>query len=300
MLLRDLQRDKDAQIAAVVDIIARAQPDILVVQGIDWDLSNFALSAFASRIKAAGLALPHQFSAKPNRGIPSGFDLNDNGRLGDPQDAIGYGQFTGQNGIAVLARAPIAHDEILDFTQMLWSDLPRALLPYPGQPTRLSDVMPLSSTNHWLVPIDTGNQGRVWIGGFGATTPVFDGPEDRNGRRNHDETLFWTHLLDGTLPNTAPKGLILTGNANLDPKRGDGRQDAIRSLLAHPNMQDPKPNHNGDTATVDFGEDSAGKLRVGYVLPDQNWDIVASGIEWSEDSGDASRHRLVWVDVDRR
>ena len=29
------------------------------------------------------------------------------------------------------------------------------------------------------------------------TPPVFDGPEDRNGRRNHDEAALWTAWLDG-------------------------------------------------------------------------------------------------------
>ncbi len=28
------------------------------------------------------------------------------------------------------------------------------------------------------------------------TPPAFDGPEDRNGRRNHDEIRFWNDYLD--------------------------------------------------------------------------------------------------------
>ena len=27
------------------------------------------------------------------------------------------------------------------------------------------------------------------------TPPVFDGPEDRNGRRNHDEIRFWADYI---------------------------------------------------------------------------------------------------------
>lgn len=296
LLLRDLQRGKDDDIAAVTEIIKQIQPDILVLQGIDWDLNGDALAAFQAILKANKTPLPHSFAAKPNRGVPSGLDLNGNDRRGDAQDAIGYGRFTGQNGLAVLSRHPIARPDVQDFTAMLWSDLPGALLPYPGQPEGLTQTLPLSSTAHWLVPIDTATQGRVWIGAFAATTPVFDGPEDRNGRRNHDEVRFWSLLLNGTLTRSAPDGFVLAGNTNLDPERGDGRRAAILDLLAHPRLQDPAPMVQGDTATVDFGAESAGKLRVTYVLPDQTWRILDTGLR----GADTLRHDLVWVDIERR
>ncbi len=297
LLLRDVQRGKADDIADVLSVIAQAAPDVLLLQGIDWDLEGRALSAFGVALAERGLSLPHRFAGKPNRGAQSGLDLNGNGRLRDAQDAIGYGRFTGQNGLAVLSRFSIESDKLQDFTQMLWSDLPGALLPYPGMPEGLPATLPLSTTAHWLVPVDIGADGPLWLGTFAATTPVFDGPEDRNGRRNHDEVRFWSLLLDGQVPGAqAPEGLVIAGNANLDPAAGQGRREAIRDLLAHPSLQDPAPQGDLGTGTVDFGADSAGVLRVSYLLPDQSWRVIARGqVHRGE-----MRHRLIWVDLERR
>lgn len=296
LLLRDLERGTDEDIGAVLQTLRAADADVLVLQGIDWDFESRALRALQNRLSQAGLPYPHHAAPRPNSGTPSGFDLNGNGRLGDPQDGIGYGRFTGAGGLAILSRYPVATQEIIDFALFPWADLPGALLPYPGMPEGLGAALPLPSTSHSLVPIDPPGMARLWLGTFAATTPVFDGPEDRNGRRNHDEVMFWAHLLDGGLPIAAPDGLIVIGKANLDPERGDGRRAAIRGLLSHPALQDPAPQGDLGSATVDFGTDSAGALRVAYILPDRSWRVVASGMHTSP----VHRHRLVWVDVARR
>lgn len=296
LLLRDIERGKDKDIAAALETIQHADADVLVLQGLDWDLENRALTALATRLAEAQSPYPHRLGLRPNRGTQSGLDLNSNGRIGDPQDAIGYGLFTGANGLAVLSRHPIDRSAVTDFSRFLWADLPDALLPYPGMPESLPRDMPLSTTSHALVPIDTVAHGRLTLGVFGATTPVFDGAEDRNGRRNHDEVTFWAQFLDGNLPAQAPPGFLLAGNANLDPTRGDGRRAAITRLLSHPNLQDPAPEGDLGIATVDFGSDSAGALRVAYLLPDQSWQIDGSGMITSP----LHRHRLIWVDLTRR
>ena len=302
LLLRDIDRGQDAQVRAVIDVIAGAAPDILVLWSIDWDHDRRALTALADALAEAGLDLPYRHAAQPNRGLPTGLDLDGNGRSGDPEDAQGYALFTGQSGLAVLSRWPIGDGH--DFSDMLWRDLPGALLPWPGAPEGVRDVLRLSSTAHWLLPIEAADERPLWLGAFAATTPVFDGPADRNGRRNHDEIAFWSHLLDGNLPVPAPPGLIIAGHANLDPDRGEGRREAIRSLIDDPRLQDPFP---PGTLTVDWKRDDLPPMRLSYVLPTQAWNVVASGVIWP-DPGDpalqtvetASRHRLVWVDVERR
>ncbi|MCB2058676.1 MAG: hypothetical protein KDE30_12270, partial [Novosphingobium sp.] len=40
LLLRDISSGKDAQVAAVVAVIAAVRPDVLVLQGIDWDFDG--------------------------------------------------------------------------------------------------------------------------------------------------------------------------------------------------------------------------------------------------------------------
>ena len=51
------------------------------------------------------------------------------------------------------------------------------------------------------------------------TPPVFDGPEDRNGRRNRDEIRFWSIHLDR--PEAAGVPAVLLGDLNADPFDGD-------------------------------------------------------------------------------
>ncbi len=54
VLLRDILRGKDPQIASAVEVIAAAAPDILVLQRFDYDHELHALGAFADLLAAKG------------------------------------------------------------------------------------------------------------------------------------------------------------------------------------------------------------------------------------------------------
>jgi len=294
LLLRDLQHDKDLQVAAVIEVIANARPDILALQGIDWDLEARALTALADRLAKAGVEYPYRLALRPNSGQDSGLDLDGDGRAGGPGDAQGWGRFTGQGGIAVLSRFPILRQEVRDFTPLLWRDLPGAELPthpdgapFPSEAAQAAQR--LSSTGHWAVPIALPDGPRLTLLTFQAGPPVFDGPEDRNGRRNADEIRLWQLYLDGALGPAAAGHVVIAGGANLDPERGAGRHRAIRSLLADPRLHDPLPGR----PTAAF--DGPGPLRVDYLLPSTDWRVEAAGL--SAPAPKASRHRLIWVDL---
>ncbi|MAC79484.1 MAG: endonuclease [Rhodobacteraceae bacterium] len=317
ILLRDIERG-EAQVAAVVDVIASAHPDVLALLSFDWDHDGRALAALARRLEAAGVSYPYLFSARPNAGMATGIDLDGDGRITGPGDAQGYGDYTGQGGLAVLSAYPIVEDGVRDFSGLRWRDLPWARLPEAeGRPfpSELAQaVQRLSSTNHWAVPIALPGGAEMTLLTFKATPPVFDGPEDRNGRRNHDEVMFWRHYLDGAF-GPVPGRVVLAGGANLDPFDSEGRRDAIAALLDDPRLADPAPESAGamerdDEAqrgppAQDTVEWSFGRLRVDYVLPSTDWQVLGSGVVWPG-RGDplrmsvetASRHRLVWVDLD--
>ncbi|MCG7628622.1 endonuclease/exonuclease/phosphatase family protein [Epibacterium sp. MM17-32] len=298
LLLRDLRRD-NAQVAAVVDTIRRAEADILAVQSLDWDHDQETLRAFQALLSEAGMTYPHAFALKPNAGIASGLDLDGDQRLGEPEDAWGWGRFTGQSGIALLSRYPILADRARNFTDLLWQDLPDHRMPrtQDGDPFPDADVaaqLRLSSTNHWIVPVRLPDGTLLRVMSFHAAPPVFDGPEDRNGRRNADEILLWLHLLDGALGPAPAPPFVLLGDANNDPHRGEGHKDAITRLLRDPRLQDPLPKDaNAASHTVTW--ESTGPMRVDYVLPSAGLQVTASGILRS----DGSRHGLVWVDIRR-
>lgn len=321
LLLRDLRRGDDTQIDAVVAVIARASPDILALQGIDWDYDGAALTALADRLRAAGADYPYRFASRPNSGMATDLDLDGDGLRGGPGDAQGYGAFTGQGGLAVLSRYPIETAMVRDFSAVLWRDLPGALLPAdaagaPFPSAQAQQIQRLSSTAHWVVPIRLADGSLMNLLTFQAGPPVFDGAEDRNGRRNHDEIAFWQAYLDGVF-GPAPEGrLVLAGGANLDPFDGDGLRQAIRALLNDPRLQDVAPASSGAAAAPDQGHRGVnaldtvdwpgpGRLRVDYVLPSRDWQIRGAGVFWPApgEAGRAaalaaSRHRLVWVDLD--
>ena len=74
--------------------------------------------------------LPVRRSSRPsNTGIPSGFDLDNDGTVGGPDDAFGFGDFPGQYGMVVLSRFPIVDDEVRTFQNLLWASMPGARLP---------------------------------------------------------------------------------------------------------------------------------------------------------------------------
>jgi len=312
LLVRDLTRGEDPQIAAVVQVLVALDADVVVLTGVDYDLGGVALRLLADRLAAAGGAYPYRFAWRPNTGMQTGFDVDGNGRLGDPRDAQGYGLFSGQGGMAVLSRLPLDEMAARDHSGFLWRDLPGALLPDGMEPGPLA-VQRLASTGFWDLPVLTG-AGPLHLLIWHATPPVFDGPEDRNGKRNHDEAAFWGHYLAGALPMPPPEGpFVLLGNANLDPADGDGLRGGIGALLGHPALQDPapagthgrsEPGHIGSPTldTAVFPE--IGGLRLDYVLPSADLRVVAAGVLWppaddplAADLVLASRHYPVWVDV---
>ncbi|WP_298806777.1 endonuclease/exonuclease/phosphatase family protein [uncultured Lentibacter sp.] len=326
LLMRDIAR-QEAQVLAARDVIARINPDILVLSDFDYDAEARALSAFAALLATAGAPYPYRFARRPNTGWATGLDMDGDGRLGTPRDAQGFGYFAGQGGLAVLSRFPFDAPRLQDFSALLWRDTPKALLPKhaSGAPFPSAAALAaqrLSTTAHWSLPVSLSG-GALTLLISQATPPVFDGVEDRNGKRNHDENALWLHHIEGRL-GTPPSGpFVLAFGANLDPADGAGRRDVMHTLLAHPALQDPRPKSEGaalaatpgqrgdpalDTADWrDPTEDSfgPGNMRVDFLLPSADLAVKDAGVFWPapQNAADhalalaASRHRLVWLDI---
>ena len=312
LLLRAIEKGTDAQVANVVSIIQHVRPDILLLNEFDYDVEGRASAAFRAALNSGPNAIdyPHSFSSEPNTGTLSGFDLNDDGNIGGPQDAFGYGTFPGQYGMLLLSKLPIGANP-RTFSKLRWKDLPQARLPkqpdggpYPSQDAQ--DILRLSSKSHWDIPIETPN-GTIQMLASHPTPPVFDGPEDRNGLRNADEIRFWTLYLNGEVfvddnghsAKRTDGPAIVLGDLNADQNDGDGIHASIEELLTHPALADPKPesrgaaeagqmgaaNANHDTPpaldTADWNDNRGpGNLRVDYVLPTRDLTVTDAGVFW--------------------
>lgn len=320
----DLSTPDDQQARTVAEVIQRANPDVILLNAFDYVPGMRAADLFRDNYLAIGqggadpVDYPYAYVAPSNTGIPSGFDLNNNGQVAGGDDAFGFGAFEGQYGMAILSKYPIDTENVRTFQNFLWKDMPGALLPDNAATPEPADwfspeeleVVRLSSKSHWDVPVKVGRE-TVHVLASHPTPPTFDGPEDRNGRRNHDEIRFWadyvtpgnsSYIVDdegkkrGLLPS---EPFVIVGDQNADPFDGDSVEAAINQLLDSKHIVDPLPasdgaveaaalqgganaTHEGDPRydTADFADAAPGNLRADYVLPSRRTPVLGSGVFW--------------------
>lgn len=344
-LIADLRKG-DAQARAVAEILQIVRPDILLLNEFDYDAELAGARLFQRRYLAVPqngrkpLRYSSLFCRAVNTGVPSGMDLNRDGRRQGPQDAFGFGAHPGQYGMLILSRFPIDERAARTFQKLRWSLLPGPLAPRDpqrnGKPYYDEAVfrrLRLPSKSVWDVPIRVGDRTLHLIASH-PTPPVFDGPEDRNGCRNHDEIRLLRDLISpkrgsylvddqgrrGGLPEDAL--FVIAGDLNADPHDGASRGRPVWQLLEHPRVQaTPAPSSHGAAAAAkrdgganarhrgDPAHDTAafspavGNLRVDYVLPSRGLKITANGVFWPPTETPenrllkASDHRLVWIEV---
>ncbi len=304
----------DAQARLVAEVIQRVRPDVLLLQELDRDPDGRSLTLFRALLAegqggAAPITYDHTIFPPSNTGVPSGVDLDGDGVVGGPGDALGYGRHPGQYAFALLSRLPLG--EPRTFARLLWRDVPGALLPRGHYAPEALEVLPLSSKTHLIVEVMAPG-GPIAVLAAHPTPPVFDDPViDWNGRRNADEIRLLVDLLQ---PDTSGYALddagragglaeempaVVMGDLNADPVRGDARPGAIERLLRHPRVGGVLPLGSDGPNTAEFN----GGMRVDYVVPMRPLQVVGSGVFWPR-PGDplarlnaASDHRLVWVDV---
>ena len=336
-LVADLSTCDDAQAATVAEVIQHANPDVVLLNEFDYsgDADPYAaVDLFRENYlevpQGTGkpVEYPYAFVAPSNTGIPSGFDLNNDGTVGGGDDSLGFGLFPGQYGMVVLSKYPIQHDRVRTFQHFRWQDMPGALLPDDPATDAPADwysaeelaVLPLSSKSHWDVPVRVGRD-TVHVLAAHPTPPSFDGAEDRNGLRNHDEIRFWADYVrggrrswyqyddEGRRGGLRPgSSFVIVGDYNADPVDGDSVDSAIDQLLRHPRITDPQAtsagaseatelqaganlDHQGDPAldTADFADTAPGNLRVDYVLPSRDLRVRDAGVFWPTAADPLSR-----------
>jgi len=276
-LIEDLSTPDDEQAQVIAETIQRQRPDIVLLNEFDYDADGVAVDLFQDHYlsvvqhpETEAIEYPYRVPFASNTGIPSGFDLNRDGVIGESgdaygQDAFGYGWFPGQYAFALFSKYPILEDDIRTFQEFLWKDMPGALLPSDPETDEEGDwyseeileVFRLSSKNHVDAPVRIGGE-VVHVLASHPTPPAFDGPERRNVLRNHDEIRFWADYIspgqrsayiyddDGRTGGLRPGArFVIAGDLNADPCDGDSVPGAIQQVLDHPLVYDPLQSSEG-------------------------------------------------------
>jgi endonuclease/exonuclease/phosphatase family metal-dependent hydrolase len=330
-LVANLSTPDDPQAREVAEVVQRVRPDVLLIN--EFDHAPAAVDLFRDNYLERGqngaepIEYRHAYIDPSNTGVPSGFDLDNNGTVGGPNDALGFGAFPGQYGMLVLSRFPIDTGAVRTFQRFLWKDLPGTRIPTDWYSPEEQAVLPLASKSHWDVPVRVGRR-TLHVLVSHPTPPTFDGPEDRNGLRNADEIAFWRLYVqpgpgDALYDDNGRRGslrdgerFVIMGDQNSDPFDGDSLPGAAKQILTAHRVIDPAPGsdggveaanegHRGDPRldTADFSEPVPGNLRVDYVLPSHPMDVRGSGVFWPVAAdplarlNDTSDHHLVWVDL---
>ncbi len=325
-LVQDLSTGDNDQARAGAEIIQRTDPDVLLLNEFDYTQGQESVDLFRDNYLEVGqggaepINYPYAYAAPVNTGVPSGLDLDNDGSIGGPGDAYGFGFFPGQYGMVVYSKYPIDTEAVRTFQRFRWADMPGNLIPQDFYSTEAVEALRLSSKSHWDVPIEVGDKVVHFLVSH-PTPPVFDGPEDRNGARNNDEIRFWADYIwpgqrssyiydDGGSTGGLKPGerFVIAGDQNSDPFDGDSVEGSIEALLDHPRINTTltpdsagavealllqggvNAEHKGDPAfdTADFAE-PPGNIRVDYVLPSKSLRILDSAVFWPTSDDPLSR-----------
>jgi endonuclease/exonuclease/phosphatase family metal-dependent hydrolase len=336
VLVKELASGTNPQIKNIAAIIQTVRPDVILLNEFDYiQDANAGVKAFVKNYLnkdqngAKAIDYPYYFYSTVNTGRPSPFDLNNDGKMDRfGNDAWGFGNYPGQYGMVILSKYPIDNNDVRTFQNFKWKDMPDAqrTVKADGSDWYVPEAwaeFPLSSKSHWDVPVKVGNK-TIHVLASHPTPPTFDGAEDRNGKRNHDEIRFWRDYISGEIgayiyDDKGKKGgldknvpFVIMGDQNASPDEGNAITDGIRSLLAHPKI-------NNDTAPASKGgaqhsPDNAfaknhtafWRMRADYVLPSKfGFKVKNSGVFWPakgepmselvEKREASSDHRMVWV-----
>lgn len=316
-LVRDLSTGDNQQARNVAETIQRANPDVVLINEFDYVEGGRAVDLFrdnylqVSQNGSRPIDFPYAFAAPVNTGVPTGLDLDHSGTVGGGNDAYGFGLFPGQYGMVVYSKYPIDTAAVRTFQHFLWKDMPGNLMPTDYYTPEAQAILRLSSKSHWDVPIEIGRKEVHFLVSH-PTPPTFDGPEDRNGRRNNDEIRFWADYIGGhkrsayVYDDQGRRGglkpgsrFVIAGDQNADPNDGDSVEGSIEALLDNPRINTTVTptsegaveqarlqggvnlTHKGDPRydTADFSE-PPGNLRADYVLPSRNLRILDAHVFW--------------------
>lgn len=336
ILIDQLASGESQHIKNIAKIIQTKRPEVILLNEFDYienpeqGIEKF-IKAYLNNAQDGTEAIdyPYYYYSTSNTGLETPFDLNGDGKFeGTANDAFGYGRYPGHYGMVLLSKFPIDEENVRSFQFFKWKDMPNHLETKSADGENFYsdeawEAFRLSSKSHWDVPISIGDK-TIHVLASHPTPPGFDGEEDRNGKRNHDEIRFWKDYIDENegsyiYDDTDKKGplgkapFVIMGDLNASPDEGNAINDGIRGLLNHPRVNNTfTPSSKGGEKHSPNNEHAKyhtafWKLRADYVLPSTGLNVTDHGVFWPtegeplyelmEDREASSDHRMVWIEI---
>ena len=323
------------QIKNIAEIIQRVRPDIILLNEFDYIPKEQGIEYFkkhylnVSQNNQQVIDFPYSFIASVNTGLATHFDLDNDGKsTGIMADAQGFGFFEGHYGMAVLSKYPIDFDKVRTLQKFKYKDMPNAQMPTDPKTgenwynKNEWQALRLSSKSFWDLPVKVNNK-TVHVLASHPTPPVFDGDEDRNGKRNHDEVRLIADYVSNKAYIYDDKGqkgglkadsrFVILGDLNASPEGDKARTNTTDQILKNALINASfVPQSAGAKEQYDTNEaqnyTANWQARVDYVLPSNyGLKIKNGGVFWPtkssneyrliKDRNASSDHRLVWLDL---
>ncbi len=310
----------DQHAAQVAQIIQRVRPEVVVVTGFDTDIDQDNAEAFSTNYLAVGsgeyegIDYPYSYAGPVNSGVDSGADLDQDGIIGGPGDALGYGDFPGQSGMVIYSQYPIDTDNIRTFNDLSWADVPDSKISQAGYTENEEELVPVASVGAWDVPINVGGR-RLHVL---ASSTAEAGRAETDQYREYDEVRFWAdyvtdsdehgrdrdYLTDDEGTSGGLKSgarFVIAGQFKTGAEEGQQTSsEVIAPLLEVDRVVDPEPTSSRDSqqATEDaathtwLNPDPAPgdprSARTDYILPSEQLPVTNSGVYWPASGQDGA------------
>lgn len=327
-LIASLSTGNHTQARAVAQTVQINDPDVIVLTGVTYDKDHRILDLLqgyfaAGQHSESGVDYPYSFTADTNSGRDSGVDLDGDGTIGGPGDAVGYGDYAGQYGTVIFSKYPIVEEDVRTFREFLWSDLPNASMPRDEYSSLESSVLRLNETSMWDVPLDIDGEAVHVISSSVASPPDASNAEREDDMRrviaDYVEGRAWyLYDDDGETGHMTPGTPFVMAGV---PAAEAGEAGNLDVLLESPVLRDTRPEVVTEVSEEDhpasvwasdqvetrYGNPGQG-VRASFVLPSTSLDVNGSGVFWpaegeygyevvDPDSVYSLEDRLVWLDL---
>jgi len=232
--------------------------------------------------------------------------------------------------MGIFSKYPIDVENIRTMRRLLWQDVPEHRIPTrevvenevdeDEEPLGwLTDAemrrFRVSSKTHADVPIHVGDE-TVHAVITHPTPPVFDGPENFNGRRNHGENKLLGDYVAGAeyvYDDDGREGgldddekFVVIGDLNTE--EGDEQTFDVlgEHVFPHVNTEEMPTSEGGEAAGNPLWT-AEWESQADYVLPSNHFTVVDSAVFWPDPDDEpelnelahtASDHFMLWSEID--